>query len=1347
MALTDLEVFIKERLAVFDETMDLSAGAPIDAQVIQPILRRLGTDPFSVDMATFIETRLLQEFPDLAIKSGDGLTDLIEKPDIILWDPIVREIQRIRNSQSFRDPSTLTVDEAEALGANLFAERDRGEFASGTARIYFAAPQPISIAPANFITSKTGLHFFPSQIQSIRLDEMLLNTEGSLFYFDVSLRAEKAGDEYNIGPDELVTIANVTAAIRITNKRRFRNGLPEETAVQFIDRAQQELTERSLVTLRGIAAVVPKTFPEITRLAVVGFNDPEMQRDVIKGGGLGSLLAAGVQASSAPDGENKVFTRRVAIAPGELPVDLLTLIGPAELAPTGYVLTLYNAFGGIPPLVRDLDVRAVMNGTTLELHDQVVAQSITAAYSWALRRKELTLSDIPGGILFPDGPNGTVTIPDGQVHIGGATDILVRGVDFDSSSVVLGSVVDDHPLLFGVNLSVVNASGQVSLNDLVLGTNYALGDGTYEALQMAASSSWTLQITEGPAAGSYRVLKTLQSAGGAPLVYLSPAPLYAATSSFQHLRWKLVDTLDIDLVEPKETKIAGADMFSVQNFDQLETASGVDLDAFGVAPDDIVRIFNGPDAGDYKVLQVTNAFFTRVQVDRALKFSTSDLRYAIFRKNTGGGVVRPLIRISSIDLLDTSGQPVGSKVPYAKPVDARSTSFANVGLGVRAEARDGRLGLCGVVAPSGSIASMNGTTLLFQYDSGLSGLIPVTFSGANPMPLTSIVAQINAAAGVPIAVVLNGTRLGIIPIGFTEVLGGTAVPNLFGVPVHPVTGDAYLTSRDINSASVLATSGGWSALRPDSAFDVVQVLDGKQIGFYGDPQVNAQPSPVFATGVTDQGLTVAHDFAPEAGVFVQFGSRSIGAARVYFLEPTSIEFGPNSKFSTTNDDGIKLNFFPDPTVETQRIPSLPSGAKPKDGSTTVSPLRLTSLSTDFVKKGVQAGAVLVIDFVPITGTVNLPDPITGLQFQTLVLSINGGPDKTVVFLTDSLAIPSGAVTRAGVATQINQAIGLSVCSIVPMGGGNYLEFDTTVAVAIRAGGTANGTLLGAGFASGANNASPNAGRYNIIDVGTPTVNDITIDGTLPPFGFPAALPRQQFKVLLPGTQRIGSTQMANNKADAGLYFFDVQLVSEGAGDLWNIESSLLMDLSGYESDGYYLTTRDPNRTFSPVEDVTLHVSRSIREVGVSDDPDNATQLSGQNLQVNYIFSSLVTALQNFVLADTERVVNASPLGRHLIPHFVRFDMVYSGGSKESEILPLIEAYIEELDPSDALESSDLQKIVSGKGANSILNPLDLIAVVYGFDRSVRINRSSDKLTTGRLAAFIPDVVTITRKLT
>src|SRR5258707_414670 len=141
MSLADLRAFITERLQLLDETLDVSPGSPADVRVIQPMLRRLGTDPFTVDIGVFLQDRINQEFPDAATKEGDAITDLLIKIGMLLWDPIVREIQRIRNSLSFRDASILTTDEAEALGANLFATRNRGDFARGPARLYFAQPQ------------------------------------------------------------------------------------------------------------------------------------------------------------------------------------------------------------------------------------------------------------------------------------------------------------------------------------------------------------------------------------------------------------------------------------------------------------------------------------------------------------------------------------------------------------------------------------------------------------------------------------------------------------------------------------------------------------------------------------------------------------------------------------------------------------------------------------------------------------------------------------------------------------------------------------------------------------------------------------------------------------------------------------------------------------------------------------------------------------------------------------------------------------------------------------------------------------------------------------------------------
>src|SRR5208282_4430187 len=103
-----------------DNTLDLTPGSPYDVNVVQPILRRLGTDPFTVDIGLFIQTTLNQQFPDMPTKEGDAITDLLIKASIVLWNPIVREITRIANAQSVRDPATLTTDEAAALGANYF---------------------------------------------------------------------------------------------------------------------------------------------------------------------------------------------------------------------------------------------------------------------------------------------------------------------------------------------------------------------------------------------------------------------------------------------------------------------------------------------------------------------------------------------------------------------------------------------------------------------------------------------------------------------------------------------------------------------------------------------------------------------------------------------------------------------------------------------------------------------------------------------------------------------------------------------------------------------------------------------------------------------------------------------------------------------------------------------------------------------------------------------------------------------------------------------------------------------------------------------------------------------------
>ena len=1308
MALLDLQSFIVERLSVVDPNEDLTPGSPVDVQVIQPILRRIGSDPFTVDLGTFLQDRLNQAFPALATKEGDAVTDLLIKTAMVLWDPIVRENQRIRKSLSFRDPTTLTTDEAEALGANLFATRNTGDFARGRGRVYFAQPQNITVTPANYITSKSNLAFYPTEIQSISTEEMLFNKESDLYYFDVSLIAAKAGDEYNLDIDQLVTIANLSSAVRLTNKARFRTGAPEESAVQFVDRIEQELSERSLVTLRGIVAKLNKAFPELTRLGVVGAGDPQMNRDLVTGGGLGALLAGGLSATALPDGENKLTTRRVQVSDA----DFTSLIGPVGPV-SGYTVTLHAAFpAGSLPLVRDLVVKAVVGVDTLDLNDQVLDYAATGK-AWALRKHELTLSNIPGGLLFPSNSQGTVSIPNNQIHVGGATDIYVRGTDFDTSSVVFADLVDDSPVLSGRLLDVPSTTTSVTLVDLVLGSNYALGDGTHQALEDAATKGYSLQILDPPNAGSYRVLRADQS-GVNPVLTIRPSLMLLPGSA---ARWRLLDTLDIDLIEPKETKVSGNDMFSIQGVDAFDTASGIDFSAYGVGAGDVVRVATGSVAGDYTVVQVLTPLFRRVQVDRPLAASVGSLKFSIFRENAEGGVKLPLVRIDSIDLLDTSAQPVGSKVPYARPIDIQTRAFANVSHGIKADITDGLLGIISQDLGSPAGAAVDGLTLLVGWSQ--SPPFTVTFAGTDPIPLADLVDQINVEcagiSGIPRIAVLVGNRIGILPVApGVQVTGGTARTALFGA-------DLTYSASDVRSQSTLTD---WTTLSPplDGTFDVVQLLDGLQIGFYGGLSPEAGQ------------LHTGHDFFPEFGRHLQVGSRSIGSVRTYFLEPTTVEFGKGAVFSLTGPNGSVLRYFADPTVNYQRIPALPSGTKPKDGVVTVASPILTSSSVDFIAKGIQPEDIVVVDYEPITGALALGDPVTGLSTLTLVLSINGGLDKTVTFITDDPTIPRADVTRQGVADQVNRTVGQIICKITTTG---HLEFEADASIILRHAGTAN-TLLGFSVTIDQSNDAKGKGHYIVrfADVGQLTMTR----------NFGAAAARQQFKVFRAGLQRIGSTDMSKRVGTAGLYYFDVELISEGTGDAYNIDAGLQMSAAGYASDGYWLTTDDPNLSFSELERARLHLSRSILEVGVSDDPDNATQLSGQNIQVNYDRSSLTQNVQSFVSAETERVVNESILCRHLIPYFVRFDLIYMGGSKENEVTADVESYITGIDPDDTLEVGALEKILSNRGATSITNPVDLVAVIHNTDRTVSVERSQDRLGTGALAAFIPDALNITRKL-
>ena len=1380
MAVRDIEAFVRERAARFDPNMDISPGSPFDVKVVQPLVRRLGTDPFSVDLSAFIDARLRQSLPDLALDEGDAVVDLLVKPATLLWDPIIREITRVKRNQSWGDPSTMTVEEAEALGANLFAERATGTFARGVGRIYFSQPQNVSVSPVNYVTSKGGLRYFPSEAQTIRTNEMLLNiSDDGTYYFDVNVIAEEAGDKYNIGPNELSSIANIEAAIRVTNLRRFQDGLDEDSAEDFIDKAKGELTERSLAGLRGISAQLTKAFPEIRRLNVIGAGDPEMLRDIITGGGYGEIYASGTDGIVDEDGSNQLVSRRFSVAAAPADVDFTSLIGPTTVAPEGFVLTLVNAVNDpSADIIQDFDIIRVLSASTVELSERVLDVGRTGR-TWALRKREITISGIPGGILFPDAA-GTLAIPEG-VHVAGATDVYVSGTSFDETTIILDNVTDDTVELTGGSALLQTAAvldadfDGVYLSDLVLDTDYVVNSETFKLLERAGKDGLTLQLVTGPNStnlGVYRILRADQRSGSGVELQVIPTPP-ALDDGFDY-RWRIFDKVNIDLADPKETRIIGEKLVTVQNQKTVKTSPSTNFDDYGVAKNDVLRILNGPDAGDYTITANPTLSGTTLPIDTVLRNTASNLKFMVFRPNTAGGILLPLVRITDIELLDSSNQPLGSKIPYANPVDVQSRAFQNPARGVKKVLTDVELGIITTKGLGPIFLTGAGSTIQVKvlFRDGTTQIEVATF------PLSATKAQVIAALNLAISTAFGFTvvaafdfgsdRIAIKPVGVgIALIGGTAMSALFG-------NTEVRTSADIRSNVVDALTNAWDDITPAVDFatglDLIQLLDGNQVGFYPAPYSGpAGTNRIVVHGGTTRALVLedtsrphndrTRQFAPEVGVRAELGARSLGSARCYFLDPTSIEFGPDSFFELETDAG-RVRFLPDPTLDTQLLPPLPSDDKTNDGTIdSAVPTKFEALSQNFLRAGVVPGDKLSIDFIPLRGTALLSDPMPGLSNQpgvqsarNLVFTLDSGPELTLTFIKDDPSINDGEVSLQGIAEQINAKAGRTICTIVGSDPNAQLEFEADVLISIKATGTANTILLGnvdgtsgsQTFATNQSNQSPHAGDYTIDTVNETNIIVTPAFGALTPYSG-TVLGRQGFRVYRRSTQRLSTTQMAMQLAEASLYYFDVELVSEGSGDLWNISAGQQLKVSVFRSDGYTLSNLDSNMTFSLLERPQLSISKSILENGVDDDPNNATQIVGQNLQITYERSQLVADVQAFCTSVAERVVLESMLSRHLVPHFVRMDMNYSGGSSEEIVKTDLETYIRNRFPADPMEASDVQKVATDRGATSVRNPIDMVAVVHDVNRSIQVARSQDSLTTGRLAAFVPDVLNVVRK--
>jgi len=1364
----DLKTFLEERFLIYDPDTDLNAGSPAQLTVIDPTVRRFQPDPFEMDLPTFIKARLRQEYPNLQAEDGDALADFLVKPMEALLDPFVREVQFLRNNQSLVNPELLAPAEADSLMGNIFVRRSRGKKSVGNARMYFNAATALTVSVGNNFYTADGLNFIPSGPQSISAEAMLFNQSGNLFYFDVALEAETEGDEYNIDPEKIVGVTNIPSAVRATNLRPFKDGIPEESTIGYIERGETSLTERSMVIPRGVLARLFDVFGDLQHLQVVGFNDPEMMRDIIEGGGLGIVRYFGMTGFTQDDGNgdsySSVWEDNVA--------DFIAVIGPIGVV-TNFILTTGGA---------DLIISEVINAHAIKILNIDGGVSTLPDFlsnrEYYIRRKELTLSTIPGGIVYPLGPNGEIVIAGNEVHIGGCSDFYVRGITPENAEQVIKEISDEYPLMEGKDL-------EVQITGLPLDVVRA-SSVDFVSSGVKAGHSLVIEGAGIPVAGSYQILKVAPGGvGHESQLLIDPAP----GAHFANLTYKIVDELFISLNEPKNMRETGTDLKTVMGSKQVSTVSEVDFASVGGQIGDTLRVLPGSiSAGDYGVQQVTGTGNKLLVVDRALRRTSDTEPWQLFNKQAG--IKFPLIRIKTIDLLDSSLNPTGETLPYADPVDIQSSAFSNAGIGRKKEVTDARVGIIGPTDFQLGASALNGLQLQISVNNTVP--LPINFSGVTILQqavnqinaVIPRVAEVHQVGSAQYLAIRSSMRwLQVSPAGTANVVIGFSTTE-------------FEDSRQVISPNV----ADWTQFGIEEG-DSVYILTGDDIGFWWLQSVS--PGRLLIAQVDDSasGRNGKVVFPlPSINTTVRVGSRSFGKVRCYFLEPTSFEVrggyrkaalrtsswianralvtlpgDPSQDILADEElrtefaldiygDGKSFRrFIPDPELELQVLPAtaelVPNNLVVTNGSSIVEsiqdPLVLPSgpgqysraAKIDFLLREILPGDLLEITYQPIQGTADIRQSPTGsidytidpndVEGKTLTFSLENGPDKTVTF-DDQVDGPAKLVA------EINAQLGTVIAYVEDTGSGQYLRFETDFPLIIRSSTDPNNANVLFGLSPGNNDAKAK-GIHTVLEAGwiSGAVSNhyrIIMATTFVPAQAGIA---QHFIIRRPGVQRVSSTDMAKNKEGA-LYYADIELVSDGVGDEFNISQDLQLTAEQYKADGYHLYVEDENLSFSTAEVLDMYVGRRMLPVGATDSPANMRQLSLSNIQLNYERSPLVEEIQNFAQSELDRVLTASILVRHLQPHFVQAVVNYTGGSLSDVVISDIEDLINGLLPDEALEASAIGEIPRRRGASSVEMPIVVIGVVHYKDRKVRAVRSKNFITAGRLATFIPDILDVTR---
>lgn len=612
----------------------------------------------------FLVERMEEYDPSFEHRVGTAFSDLFMQPLSFIVQPLRDEANEIYTNQSLKrildedDPDLYPEEAVDDIVSNLYVYRREGAKSAGIARLLFTDPVEKNYLEGTLeFTNADGLKYYNISSVVITAAEMNAQSELEFYYMDVPVEAESEGEDYAVAEGGIVGSSD-SDAVRVYNAHPISGGLDRETNTELIARTQKSIGVRDMNTGKGFNAIMFETFlNKISELQPIGFNDPEMMRDIVFNYHIGGRVDGWVKTPSIQDGHFNAlglgidYSRRIQATRNLLMtgteysefgiqnIDVLEnpvrAYNTDELEQAGFFISGINLADGIDLTVNQFIGVALDNKEYTNVKISGAVPSNTRAGEIANRINVAMEQDVCKVVVNPVvvGRRRSGAIPATGMYVAGNTlydptarifanlfpgDLLVITVGQNAGAYIVENIVSENEIQVDIPFTYFEDE-----------VNYRISrTGSFIKILSQTKSAESKVFIGSPTTGTDALLEAI---GLAP---------YPTPYEFQGRgRYEYTDGVhyEVDLTEGRTKRIIGS--FIVPN-----TSSGISsqsiffedatTDIFlNVEPGDMLTIVtcatDGAYEKDYRVLEKLNN--QKIRIDDFIPFSETNMEYRINR--------------------------------------------------------------------------------------------------------------------------------------------------------------------------------------------------------------------------------------------------------------------------------------------------------------------------------------------------------------------------------------------------------------------------------------------------------------------------------------------------------------------------------------------------------------------------------------------------------------------------------------------------------------------------------------------------------------------------------------------